>query len=167
MIRIREELPSDATAIETVTVAAFHSATHTSHTEQFIVRALRDSGQLAVSLVAEENDRVIGHVAASPVGISNGTQGFHGLGPVSVSPTHQGRGVGTLLIEHALAQLRMLGANGCVVLGDPGYYSRFGFNAEPALVLPGVPAEYFQSLVFVGVLPSGQVQYHDSFEATA
>lgn len=167
MTRIREEVPSDAAAIEAVTVAAFHSATHTSHTEQFIVRALRDSGKLAVSLVAEENGRIIGHVAASPVTISDGTSSFYGLGPVSVAPAHQGHGVGTLLIERALAQLRALGAEGCVVLGEPGYYSRFGFNAEPTLVLPGVPPEYFQSIPFVGPLPSGQVKYHDSFEATA
>lgn len=167
MIRVREERASDSTAIEAVIVAAFRSATHASHTEQFIVRALRDSGQLAVSLVAEESGGVIGHVAVSPVAISSGAQGFYGLGPVSVVPMHQGQGVGSLLVEHALAQLRMIGANGCVVLGDPGYYARFGFNTDPALVLEGVPPEYFQGIAFVGALPSGQVKYHDSFEATA
>lgn len=167
MTRIRDENPSDAVAIEVVTAAAFHAATHTSHTEQFIVRALRDSGKLTVSLVAEENGQVIGHVAVSPVTISDGTPGFYGLGPISVAPAHQGKGVGTLLMEQALARLRAFGARGCVVLGDPSYYSRFGFNAEPTLVLPGVPPEYFQTISFVGSLPLGQVKYHDAFEATA
>jgi predicted N-acetyltransferase YhbS len=68
-------------------------------------------------------------------------------------------------MEHALAELRTLGAAGCVVLGDPGYYSRFGFKAEPSLLLPGVPAEYFQALAFNGSLPSGTVSYHDAFAA--
>lgn len=167
MIRIREEGPSDAAAIEAVTVAAFHAATHTSHTEQFIVRALRDAGQLTISLVAEEDGRIIGHVAVSPVAISDGTPGFYGLGPVSVAPTHQGQGVGTLLVEQALARLRALGARGCVVLGDPGYYSRFGFRAEPDLVLSDVPPEYFQAVSFGDSLPAGQVEYHDAFGATA
>lgn len=167
MILIRGENPSDAAAIEEVIVAAFLAAAHTSHTEQFIVRALRDSGKLTVSLVAEENGQVIGHVAVSPVTISDGTTGFYGLGPVSVAPEHQGRGVGTLLTEKALGQLRGFGACGCVVLGYPAYYSRFGFNAEPSLVLPGVPPEYFQAISFVESLPSGNVNYHDAFEATA
>jgi len=167
MIRIRNEVPSDAAAIEAVTVAAFRAAMHTSHTEQFIVRALRDAGRLSVSLVAEEDGRVIGHVAVSPVTISDGTSGFHGLGPISVAPAHQGRGVGARLMQQALAQLRTAGAAGCVVLGEPGYYSRFGFRAVPTLVLPDVPAEYFQVICFGGALPSGQVTYHDAFNATA
>lgn len=154
-------------AIEAVTVAAFHAATHASHTEHFIVRALRDSGKLAVSLVAERNGQVVGHVAVSPVTVSDGTRGFHGLGPVSVTPAYQGQGVGTLLVEQALAQLRASGARGCVVLGDPVYYSRFGFNAEPNLVLPDVPARYFQAISFLAPMPSGEVKYDDAFGATS
>ena len=167
MIEIRKEMASDTAAIEAVTVAAFQGAVHASHTEQSIIRALRSSGQLAVSLVAEDNGKVIGHVAVSPVAISDGTRGWHGLGPISVLPERQGQGVGTLLMDHALAELRAMDAAGCVVLGEPGYYARFGFKAEPALVLPGVPAGYFQAISFHGSSPSGQVKYHDSFEATA
>ena len=166
-MRIRKEEPSDRAAVEAATIAAFQNAAHTSHTEQFIVRALRDSGQLAVSLVAEDDDSIIGHVAVSPVAISSGAEGWYGLGPISVTPEHQGRRVGSQLMEHALAELRTLGAAGCVVLGEPGYYSRFGFNAEPSLVLPGVPAEYFQAISFNGSLPLGTVSYHDSFAAKA
>lgn len=167
MTLIRNEIPTDAATIEAVTVSAFRDAAHTSHTEQFIVRALRDAGQLAVSLVAERGGSVIGHVAASPVTISDGRAGWYGLGPVSVAPAYQGQGVGTLLVEHAFAALRMLGADGCVVLGGPGYYSRFGFKVVPSLVLPDVPPAYFQAIAFGGAFPAGAVSYHAAFAATA
>ena len=167
MTTVRKEAPSDAAAIEAVTIAAFSSAVHASQTEQFIVRALRDAGQLSVSLVADDTGSVIGHVAVSPVAISDGASGWYGIGPISVVPERQGQGIGALLMKGALAELRALGAAGCVVLGDPGYYSRFGFNAEPALVLPGVPPAYFQAMSLSGSLPSGEVTYHDAFQATA
>src|SRR5512135_3448560 len=163
--RIRAEAPQDFAAIEAVTIAAFLNAPHTSHTEQFIVGALRNSGRLSVSLVADHNGTVIGHIALSPVVISNGATHWFGLGPISVAPEHQCQGVGANLVQHALAELRRLGASGCVVLGDPEYYARFGFKVEPSLVLTGVPSEYFQALSFGGPLPSGTVSYHESFAA--
>lgn len=166
MVQVRDEFPSDADAIEAVTIAAFRDAAHTSHTEQFIVRALRDSGQLAVSLVAEESGIIIGHVAVSPVTVTGISSGWYGIGPISVLPARQGRSVGSLLMRDALARLRALGAAGCVVLGEPGYYRRFGFGTS-SLVLPGVPPQYFQVISFNGHIPSGTVEYHASFEATA
>ena len=106
MVKLRDELPSDAGAIDAVTIAAFRHAAHASHTEQFIVRALRDAGQLAVALVAEDGGVIIGHVAVSPVAITGMSAGWYGLGPISVLPEHQGRGVGTLLMQGSLARLR-------------------------------------------------------------
>jgi len=166
-MRIRPEVASDAGAIEAVTVAAFKHVAHSGHTEQFIIRELRRSGVLSVSLVAEDNGAVVGHVAVSPVVVSDGATGWYGPGPISVAPAHQGRGVGTRVMEHALAALRALAANGCVVLGEPGYYSRFGFTAQPSMVLPGVPPAYFQATSFNGSLPSGEVSYHAAFAAEA
>lgn len=163
--KIRSEEPSDAAAIEAVTVAAFLNAPHTSHTEQFIINALRKAGQLAVSLVAEEDGAIVGHVAVSPVSISEETSGWYGLGPISVAPERQGQGIGSQLMEHALAELRRRGAAGCVLLGDPQYYGRFGFKAEPALILPDVPPEYFQAISFGGPVPNGTVSYHEAFNA--
>ncbi|CAA9892850.1 Predicted acetyltransferase (fragment) [Candidatus Methylobacter favarea] len=128
-MKIRKESPSDVAAIEAVTIAAFQNAAHSSHTEQFIVRALRNAGQLAVSLVADDDGSVIGHVAVSPIAISGGAEGWYGLGPISVAPKRQRHGVGSELMGHALTELRRLGAAGCVVLGEPSYYSRFGFRA--------------------------------------
>lgn len=167
MTNIRKEVPADISAIEAVTVAAFRSAEHSSGTEQHIVAALRDAGQLVVSLVAEDDGEVVGHVAASPVSISDGTANWYGLGPVSVVPERQDQGLGGLLVTSALRELRTLGAAGCVVLGEPSYYARFGFRPDPDLVLPGVPPQYFQLIALEGAAPCGQVAYHASFEATA
>jgi putative acetyltransferase len=94
---IRPETPDDAEVIEAVTVAAFREAPHGSHAEQHIVRALREAGALSVSLVAECDGEVVGHVAASPVTLSSGTPDWFGLGPVW--PAWQGRGIGSVLVE--------------------------------------------------------------------
>jgi putative acetyltransferase len=164
-VDIRPETTPDAAAIESVTVAAFLRAAHTSHREQHIVAALRRAGQLEVSLVAVADDRVVGHVAMSPVSISDGTPGWFGLGPLSVSPSHQRRGIGSRLVHEALAALHGRGAAGCVVLGEPEYYGRFGFRADPGLVLPDVPADYFQALAFHAARARGIVSYHEAFAA--
>ncbi|RJS17962.1 GNAT family N-acetyltransferase [Corallococcus sp. H22C18031201] len=165
-IVIRPEASADSQAIETVTVSAFLEAPHTSHNEQDIVRALREAGALTVSLVAEDSGVIIGHVAISPVSIADGAGGWFGLGPISVMPERQGTGIGAALMRAALQRLRDLGASGCVVLGDPAYYGRFGFRAEPSLVFPGVEAAYFQAQSFTGRLPQGVVTYHPAFYAS-
>jgi putative acetyltransferase len=166
-VMIRAETSADAHSIEAVTALAFRNAPHTSHTEHHIVSALRRAGKLAISLVAEADGSVIGHVAISPVSISDGAPGWFGLGPIAVLPQHQRRGVGSQLIREALRLLRSRGASGCVVLGDPEYYGRFGFKADPNLVLPGVPPECFQALSFEASKPRGTVTYHEAFNAQA
>ena len=166
-VEIRNETSADVPKIEAVTTSAFLNAAHTSHTEQHIVNALRRAGKLAVSLVAEADGTVIGHVAISPVSISDGTSDWFGLGPISVLPHLQGRGVGSQLMRQALRALRARGASGCVVLGEPGYYGKFGFQADPDLVLPGAPAEYFQRISFGSSRPRGTVSYHEAFETQA
>jgi putative acetyltransferase len=165
-IEIRQERPGDEDGIHEVTVAAFLDAPHTSHVEQFIVRELRRTGRLSVSLVAERHDQIVGHVAISPVTISDGASGWFGLGPVSVTPALQGRGIGSQLVWKALAQLRALHAKGCVLVGEPAYYGRFGFRAEPALLLPGVPPQYFQAVCLDGPIPAGTVTFDAAFQAT-
>lgn len=164
-LAIRNETPSDVRQIEAVTMAAFRDAAHTSHTEHLIVDALRRCGQLAVSLVAVADEELVGHIAVSPIVITDGTPGWFGLGPLSVLPTHQGRGIGSGLAREALRLLRERGARGCVVLGEPAYYGRFGFVVDPDLVLPGVSAEYFQAIRFGHSQPRGTVTYHAAFQA--
>lgn len=163
---IRPETAPDIDAIAAVTAAAFRAAAHASHTEHFIVAALRNGGALALSLVADMEGRVVGHVAASPVVLSDGGRGWFGLGPLSVHPAFQRRGIGKALMHAALDVLRECGAAGCVLLGDPVYYRRFGFAARPELVLPDVPPAYFQALSFDGSRPAATVSYHAAFAAT-
>lgn len=163
-IVLRAETPADGAAIDALTRAAFLQAPHSSHTEHLIVAALRRAGALSVSLVAEAEGELVGHVALSPVYIGDGTQGWYGLGPISVAPALQRRGIGAQLMQGALAALREMAAGGCVLLGDPDYYQRFGFRPQAELVLPGVPPEYFQALPLSGSLPHGEVRYHAAFE---
>ena len=164
---LRDEAPGDAEAIAAVTRAAFEHYPHSRQTEAFIVAALRRAGALALSLVAEVDGCVVGHVAFSPLTISDSSAGWYGLGPVSVAPELQRRGIGSALIRYGLQRLRALGAQGCALVGEPGYYARFGFRADPALQLPGVPAEYFMSLPWGAARASGTVAFHPAFEATA
>lgn len=162
-IEIANETPADIAAIRAVTIAAFLNAQHTSHTEQFIVDALREAGELTVSLVAKVADTVVGHVAISPVSISDGTSGWYGLGPISVAPAYQRHGIGSRLMREVLRVLQGHGAAGCVLLGEPRFYSRFGFRSDVNLQLPGVPPEYFQALSFGASRPRGTVSYHAAF----
>ncbi len=166
-LAIRPESAADLVAIREVTQAAFLKAAHASHTEHLIVDALRKAGALSLSLVAESSGNIIGHVALSPVAIADGSTGWFGLGPVSVLPMYQSHGVGSVLVREALSLLRQRAAAGCVVLGEPSFYSRFGFKSEADLVLAGVPPEYFQATCFRGALPRGEVRYHDAFYASS
>lgn len=165
-IIIRDEQIEDIEAIEKLTKAAFQNAEHTSHTEHFIVNSLRNHGQLTISLVAVEDSSIIGHIAISPVEISSGETVWYGLGPISVHPDKQGYGIGSLLMKESLEKLKQFGAQGCVLLGDPRYYSRFGFKNYPELILPDIPSEYFQALTFSGNIPKANVKYHEAFNAT-
>lgn len=166
-LEIRNENNNDIDAIDKVTTEAFLNAPHTAHTEQYIVRELRKSGALYISLVAEYQGKVIGHVAISPVTISDGAIGWFGLGPISVSPDNQRSGVGSKLMLAAIEALKDSGASGCVLLGEPTYYRRFGFKPESSIVYPDVPPEYFQAIRFTGRLPMGTVTYHEAFNARA
>lgn len=163
---LRDETPADLGAITEVTMAAFETLAISQQTEQFIVAALRAAGALSVSLVAESGDRVIGHVAFLPVTLSDGTPDCYGLGPVSVLPALQRQGVGRALIQEGLARLKALGAQGCCLVGHPGYYQQFGFRKPSDLVLEGVPPEVFFALCFDGHLPHGTVMFHEAFRAT-
>jgi putative acetyltransferase len=162
---IRDETDDDIDAITEVTVAAFENLQISNHTEQFIIEALRAARALAVSLVAELDGRVIGHIAFSPVTISDGTQNWYGLGPVSVLPEHQHKGIGKALIQEGLSRLKKLNARGCCVVGHPEYYRKFGFRNVPGLVIEGVPPEVFFALSFDGHTPEGTVDFHDGFKA--
>jgi putative acetyltransferase len=164
-IVIRNEMDDDVSTITEVTIAAFKTLAISNHTEQFIIEALRAADALTVSLVAEVNGRVIGHIAFSPVTISDGTPNWHGLGPVSVLPEHQRQGIGKALIWEGLSRLKDLNARGCCLVGHPDYYKKFGFKNISGLMLEGVPQEVFFALSFDGHTPQGTVTFHEGFKA--
>ncbi|HUW29741.1 MAG TPA: N-acetyltransferase [Sulfuriferula sp.] len=164
-VLIRSETSADVSAIAEVTVAAFKTLAISNHTEQFIIAALRAAKALTISLVAEVDGRVIGHIAFSPVTISDGTLNWYGLGPVSVLPECQRKGIGSALIQEGISRLKALGAQGCCLVGHPKYYQRFGFQNIPGLVCEGVPEEVFFALSFDGHIPQGIVEFHAGFTA--
>lgn len=165
-LTIRSETAADAAAITEVTIAAFKTLEVSDHTEQFIVSALRAAKALALSLVAEMDGRVVGHIAFSPVVLSDGTRDWYGLGPVSVLPEYQRQGIGKALIQEGLARLKGMRARGCCLVGHPEYYRKFGFRNLPGLVLEGVPPEFFFALPFDGPTPQGTVTFHEAFKAS-
>jgi putative acetyltransferase len=159
----RLEETRDEAPVRALVERAFADVEHSEQTEHLIVEALRLAGDLSISLVAEHEGEVIGYVAFSPVSVSNGAADWFGLGPVAVQQVDRRRGMGAALIERGLAELRSRRANGCVVLGDPEYYQRFGFRHDPALQFEGAPPEYFLALHFAADEAQGVVTYRPAF----
>jgi len=162
---IRDEKPSDCPIIFDLTENAFRDHPFSDNTEQFIINALRTAGALTISLVAEIDEEVVGHIAFSPVNFSEGASGWYGLGPVAVLPEHQFQGIGQAIIREGLSRLKNLNANGCVLVGDPIYYERFGFKNYPGIDYEGVPSEYVLALPFDGCIPQGRALFHKGFQA--
>ena len=164
---IRSETPEDIAVISEVTIAAFSDHPISNHTEQFIINALRCADVLTISLVAEIDGKIVGHVAFSPIKISDGSTDWYGLGPVSVLPELQKQGIGTALILKGISMLKEMGGQGCALVGDPNYYRRFGFKNNPGLVHEGIPQEVFLVLPFYENIAKGKVEFHEGFLATS
>lgn len=165
-MKIRNEKLSDVEAITEVTKAAFKDCPYGNHTEQFIIQALRAADALDVSLVADDEGVVVGHIAFSPVKIS-GKDGWYGMGPISVRPDRQRQGIGKALVNEGLRLLKKADAKGCVLVGDPKYYEQFGFRSQPELILEGVPPENMLVLGFGENQAQGKVEFHEAFGATS
>ncbi len=166
-VLIRDEISTDFDVISEVTIAAFETMEISNHTEQFIIEALRSAKALTVSLVAEADGIVMGHIAFSPVTMSDGTEDWYGLGPVSVHPDFQRKGIGKALIQEGLSRLKNLKAKGCCLVGYPQYYQQFGFNNVERLIHESVPQEVFFALSFDGNIPQGNVSFHEGFKANS
>lgn len=166
-MKIRAENHSDITEIESLIYRAFVNHPHhepgAKPTEHLIVNKLRNAKVLSLSLVCEDQTGIIGHIAFSPILINGEESVWCGLGPVSVMPERQGEGIGGALIREGLSQLKTQGIEGIVLLGEPKYYGRFGFESQPNLTLPGVPSEYFLALSLANNIPTGEVAYHSAF----
>jgi len=160
---IRDEQTADVERIAEMTRAAFLANPHSSHTEHMIVANLRRADALARSLVAEIEGELVGHIAFSEVDVSDGATGWFGLGPLTVKPGMQGKGIGSALVRAGLERLRQQGAAGCVLLGEPSFYRRFGFANDPELVLEEASQEHFLTLPLTGTGAHGVVTYHPAF----
>lgn len=164
---IRKETKLDVEAISNITKLAFENHyPYSNNTEQFIINALRAANALTISLVAEIDGKLVGHIAFSPVTFSDGSKNWYGLGPVSVMPDYQKQGIGKSLVNEGIGLLKDLGAEGCVLVGDPEYYERFGFRSFDRLKHEGAPQENFLALPFGNRIPEGTVQFHRAFSAT-
>ena len=163
-IEIHPEIASEIDDIRKINVEAFRDHPISRQTEHLIVDALRDSGALELSLVAVSEGRTVGHVAFSKAGVGALESGWFLLGPVAVLPGVQAQGIGSALVESGLSELRTRLASGCVLVGDPGFYSRFGFSTFPDLSYAGVPHEYVLGLPFTEVEPCGSIVANKAFE---
>jgi putative acetyltransferase len=166
-VNIRPETPADYAAIRDINIAAFADHPFSQQTEHLIVEGLRSDGALTLSLVAEAGSEVAGHIAFSPAPIDSQDLGWFLLGPVAVRPHLQRQGFGKALVLAGLEALRGLGAQGCVLVGDPAYYTRFGFRQAEGLSWHGVPAEYVLALPLAGSEPKGEVTPHPAFAVQA
>jgi putative acetyltransferase len=165
-VAIRSERPEDIRAIYDLTKRAFAPMAFAGGDEQDLIDAVRDAGALSISLVAEIDSRIVGHVAFTPAKAADNTPGWFGLGPVAVEPELQRKGIGSQLINEGLGKLREWNAAGCIVLGDPTYYQRFGFLPFPALAPAGQPPEYFMILPMMESQPKAVVDFHPLFSAS-
>ena len=163
IISIRSESIDDINIIENITIEAFKNHPHSKQNEHNIITKLRDNEALAVSLVATIDNTIVGHIAFSEVKINNEFVQWYGLAPVSVKPEYQNQGIGSKLIFSGLDAIKALNAKGCVLLGEPEYYNKFGFKAFDGLFFKGVPPKYFQALLIRGEVPLGNIEYHGAF----
>lgn len=160
---IRPEKTEDRGAIRDVTFEAFKSMPFANGDEPEVIDRLRVANALIVSLVAELDDGIVGHIAFSPATAADGSGPWYALGPVSVLPSWQRQGIGSELIHEGLGELEHVGAIGCILTGNPDYYTRFGFKSSPGLAPDNEPAEYFM-VKFLGTgLPEGRFRFHDAF----
>jgi putative acetyltransferase len=162
---IRKEIIADFKSITKVTIEAFKNHPISRQTEHFIVNALRSAGALTISLVAEIDGQIVGHIAFSPITISDGTKDWYGMGPVSVLPNHQKQGIGKALVNEGLSLLKDMGAQGCALVGPPDYYNKFGFKNYPEMIHEGIPQEVFLVMPFNDKIPKGTVTFHEAFKA--
>lgn len=162
-LTIRAATAADAAAITAVLQAAFAQHPHSQNQEYRLVEALRVQGGLSVALCAWQGEQLCGLVCASPVQLPMSAEGWYCIAPLAVLPALQGQGIGQQLMLAVLHKLQAIGAAGCVLVGEPDYYQRFGFSADPALTSAGIPPEYVLSRAFGSQQAQGEIIYHPAF----
>ena len=134
---------------------AFTGMPYADGDEDELVETLRRENALSVSLVAELAGSVIGQITFSPATASDGSPDWYALGPLAVLPAHQRTGLGAKLVHAGLRAIEALHANGCILTGNPAYYTRFGFELAPSNTPPGEPTEFFMVKLLRGRAPAG------------
>lgn len=162
---IRPERADDYAAIYDVTKRAFAPMPFSDGDEQELIGRFRDADVIALSLVAEMDGNIVGQITLTPAFAADDSAGWFALGPIAVAPEFQSKKIGSKLIDVAMAWLREQQAAGCVLVGNPAYYNRFGFRPYPALAPKGEPAEYYQILPLRVQEPSVVVSFHPLFYA--
>jgi putative acetyltransferase len=162
---IREECPADTDAIGELITSAFFGMPYADGDEAELVEALRSQDALSVSLVAQLDDAIVGHIAFSPARTAGGIPGWYALGPVAVLPARQGTGIGSMLVHAGLEAVSRIGAVGCILTGSPDFYSRFGFEPAPESAPSSEPSEFFMVKLFGGSLPAGSIRFHEAFDS--
>jgi len=160
---VRSERPSDAPEISRLLLDAFQGHPHSTQNEHRIVDVLRAEDALSLSLVAETEGGVAGYIAGSPIVVGGVKNRWVGIGPLAVRPDLQRKGIGTALMTSALKAICEQGNLGCVLVGDPGYYARFGFCHPDGLTMAEVPPEVILAIAFNGPLPKGEAVFHPAF----
>lgn len=163
-MQIRTERPADDAAIDELTRVAFEPMPFSSGTEAPIIRALRTAGDLTLSLVAEEEGIIVGHIAFSPVTIAGVHGGWFGLGPIAVRADRQRQGIGKALIARGLELLRQRGAAGVALIGNPDIYGHVGFESDGLLAYGDLDRRYVQRLVLSGPPPQGELRFAPGFD---
>ncbi|WP_430449672.1 GNAT family N-acetyltransferase [Rhodophyticola sp.] len=158
---IRNERAEDVKSISRLVTEALKILPQATGTEASIVEALRAADALDLSLVAVEYDEIIGYLAASDAYIGD-QGGWSLIGPLAVLPSRHRQGVGSVLMKEALDRLRNT-KRGAALVGDPAYYSRFGFRTFPGMTVAGCPPEVVQALPFDDTEPRGEVVHHPAF----
>ncbi len=164
---IRPERPADHAVIARVIKTAFAGMPYADGDEDQLVDTLRREGALSVSLVAELAGAVVGQITFSPATASDGSSDWFALGPLAVLPAHQRSGIGAKLVHRGLRAIGELRANGCVLTGNPAYYTRFGFDLSPSNTPPGEPTEFFMVKLLRGTAPTGPIYFHRAFNSDA
>ena len=161
-ITIRAETATDYDSIGALTQRAFAGMPYADGSEPRIIERLRAMAALELSLVAIRHGHIVGHVAFSPASNAGGLDGWFALGPISVESSLQRQGIARALIESGFRILKERGARGCILVGDPAFYGRFGFRLSPDHCPPGLPADYFMIASF-GEIPEGTFAFHPAF----
>lgn len=162
-VQIRSERFDDHQAIQDVTQRAFATMAYSDGDEQELIGRFRDAGVLALSLVAELDGRIVGQITLTPAQAADGRAGWYAIGPVAVEPDLKHQGIGSALIGSAIDWLNAQSAAGCVLVGNPAYYGRFGFRLFPELAPPGQPAQYYQILPLAVSEPDCIIAFHPLF----